>query len=343
MAKPTISDIARKAGVSKTSVSFAFNNPARLPDETVRRILAVAEELGYMPNPVARSLTSKRTGNLGMLFPQPLQDVLKNLYMPELLRGVGKACDEHGYNLVLVSPSLGSMRQAVSHAVVDGFLTIGLEHYKSTVMLLEKREIPYVMVDSEPYSGAACVNIDDRSGAYAAMRHVLDHGHRRIAILGILSGKRGHFKEYVGTIAYRIAGYRRALNEFGLDIDQKHVRLVECACTIEGGQAGFNQLLHWKPTAIVAMADVIAAGVMEAAEQHGIRIPDELSVVGYDDLPLARWLNPPLTTVAQPIFEKGQFATELLLKIMDGTGTTEEFTFPTHLVERASVAPPPRR
>ncbi|MBK8024388.1 MAG: LacI family DNA-binding transcriptional regulator [Chloroflexi bacterium] len=336
--KPTIRDIAERAGVSKTSVSFAFNDPSRLPQETVQRILAVADELGYMPNPLARSMTSKRTGNLGMLFPQPLQEILKNLYTLELLRGVGHVCDEHGYNLVLVSPLLGSMRHAVSHAVVDGFLTIGLEHYKSTVLLLDKREIPYVMVDSEPYVGAACVNIDDSAGAYEAMYHVLANGHRRIAILGIQSGKHGHFEEYVGTIAYRVQGYRRALNEFGLDIDQKTVRLVECPCTQAGGYQAMKQLARWKPTAVVAMADIIAAGAIDAAVELGIQVPAQLSIVGYDDLPLARWLNPPLTTVAQPTFEKAQYATRLLLEIMDGKSAEKEHMFATQLVERASVA-----
>lgn len=340
MARVTISEIAKAAGVSKTAVSFAFNDPSRLPEDTVKRILAVADELGYFPNPVARSLTSKRTGNLGLLFPQPMPTALDNPYMLELLRGVGQVCDANGYNMVLVSPVLGSMRQAVSEAVVDGFLTIGLEHDKATIRLLEQRAIPYVMVDSEPYPGAACVNIDDTSGAYEVMEHVLDNGHRDILILGIESGKYGNIEEYVGTIQHRVAGYRAALQEYGLDIDGKQVRLIECPCTAEGGREALEsfQMLVAPPTAIVAMADIIALGVLEAVREQGIRVPEDLSVVGYDDLPIARWLNPPLTTVQQPTLEKGRAATRLLLQVMAGSAEKTEVVLPTRLVKRSSVA-----
>ncbi len=339
MSKITIGDIARHAGVSKTSVSFAFNDPSRLPPETVKRILSVADELGYIPNPLARSMTSKRTGNLGLLFPQPLPVALNNPYMMELLRGVGSVCDTNGYNMVLVSPLLGSMSQAVSDAVVDGFLTIGLEHYRSTVRLIEQRHIPYVMVDSVPFDGAACINVDDTHGAYEVMKHVLENGHRKIVILGIESGKYGRYEEYVGTIHHRMQGYQQAIHEYGLEIDDEHVQLVECECTSEGGFAAFERFYadDHLPTAIVAMADIIAIGVLDAAEKHHISIPDQLSLVGYDDLPIARWLNPPLTTVQQPVFEKGQRATETLLKIMNGENPDAEIMLPTRLIARASV------
>ncbi len=339
MARVTISEIARQAGVSKTAVSFAFNTPSKLPNETVQRILKVANDMGYMPSPVARSLAGKRTGNLGLLFPQPMSVVMQNPYTLELLRGVGAVCDEQGYNMMLVSPVLGSMRQAVSGAAVDGFLTVGLEYYKSTVRLLDQRDIPYVMVDSDPTPDAACVNIDDVQGAYSAMKHVLDHDHRRIDIYGIESGKHGDFETYVGTLQHRIQGYRLALQEVGLDIDGQTVRLIECPCDRDGGQAAFAQ--SWgsdsRPTAIVAMADIIALGALEAAEQRGARVPDALSVVGYDDLPISQWCSPPLTTVRQPILEKGRFATELLLERLNGKSAGLQHVLPTTLIERGSV------
>jgi alanine racemase len=340
MARITISDIAKGAGVSKTTVSFAFNTPERLPAETVQRILKVAEELGYVPNPIARSMTSNRTGNIGLLFPQPVQTILNNPYTLELLQGIGQVCDAHGLNIVLVSPRLGNMRQAVSAAVVDGFLTIGLEHYKSTIRLLEQREIPYVMVDSDPHPGAICVNIDDQTGAYKAMRHVLEQGHRNIVILGIESGKHGRFDEYVGTIRHRMQGYQRALTEFGLSVDGEQVRLVECPCTATGGATAFEHLLKEQhlPTAFVAMADILAVGLLEIAIQHGLSAPKHFSIVGFDDLPITRWLHPPLTTVAQPVHEKGVLAAELLRQHMAGEAPVREHVLPTHLVERRSVA-----
>ncbi len=337
MSKTTISDIARQAGVSKTSVSFAFNDPARLPDDTVQRILKIANDLGYFPNPVARSLTSKRTGNIGVLFPQPLPDILANPYTTELLRGIGTACGRTGYNLLLVSPMLGNMRHAVSGAVVDGFLAIGLEHHKPTVELLDQRGVPYVMVDSEAAPNVVSVNIDDAGGAYQAMRYVLERGHRQIAILGIASGKHGRFTTYVGTLRNRVSGYRAALNEFGLDIDGEYVRLIECTCTPEGGRNGFAYCWADRPSVIVAMADTIAIGALEAARAAGVHVPDELSIIGFDDLPTAKLTNPTLTTIHQPIGEKGEYAAYQLLEILTGNTPTAQYTFPTHLVERASV------
>jgi DNA-binding LacI/PurR family transcriptional regulator len=343
MAKITINEIAQQAGVSKTAVSFAFNDPTRLPQETVRRILHIANELGYIPNPIARSLTSNRTGNIGLLFPQPMSEVLGNPYMLELLRGVASICDADGYTMMLVSPLLGSMKQAVSSAAVDGFLTIGLEHYKSTVRLLDQREVPYVMVDSEPHAGAPCVNIDDAAGSYDAMNYVLEQGHRKIAILGIESGRLGEYELYVGTLQNRVAGYRRALAEYGLDIDGQAVRLIECACTREGGASGLAESFKESspPTVIVAMADIIALGALEAATERGMRVPEALSVMGFDDLAFSQWANPPLTTVHQPVFEKGQSATRLLLTRLAGDTAIHHHVLPTNLVVRRSVAAPP--
>jgi alanine racemase len=339
MPKITISDIARRAAVSKTAVSFAFNDPSRLPAETVQRILEAADELGYIPNPVARSLTSKRTGNIGLLFPQPLSYMLANPYTTELQRGVGLVCDRSGYNMLLVSPLMGSLSRAVSNAVVDGFLTIGLEHDKPTIELLDRRGVPYVMVDSDPYAAVGCVNIDDDEGAYLAMRHVLEHGHRRIAILGIESGKHGQFEDYVGTLQRRVSGYRKALAEAGLDIDGQQISLVECGCTFSGGADGFTQCWRaLRPTAIVAMADVQAVGAIDAARGAQVRIPEQLSVVGFDDLPIAAFSHPPLTTVHQPIHEKGEYAASLLLDIISGSAEAAQRVFPTWLVERSSVA-----
>lgn len=338
MPKTTITDIARQAGVSKTAVSFAFNDPARLPDETVQRILKIAVDLGYIPNPVARSLTSKRTGNIGVLFPQPLPDMLANPYTTELLCGIGRACGRGGYNLLLVSPVLGNMRHAVSGAVVDGFLTIGLEHHKPTIELLDQRGVPYITVDSEAVSDIVSVNIDDAQGAYLAMRHVLERGHRRITILGIESGKHGRYATYVGTLRERIFGYRTALKEFGLDIDGQQVKLLECACMLEGGKSGFIRCWAERPTAIVAMADIIAVGALESAIAAGVSVPETLSIIGFDDLPMASLTNPPLTTIHQPIAEKGEHAASQLLGILKGQTPTSHPHFSVNLVERASVA-----
>ena len=217
---PTISDIARRAGVSKAAVSYALNDPSRLSAETVARIRAIAEELGYMPNPVARSMSLGRTGTIGVLVPQPLPEMLRNPFFSQFLEGVATAAARAELPILLVPPVRGSVERAVRSAAVDGFLTLGLETFRPTMHVLERRRLPYVMVDSEPVEGVACVNVDDEGGAYQAMRHVLDHGHRRIAILGIRSPQRGRWERYVGTLKRRMTGYSRALTEAGLRLGE---------------------------------------------------------------------------------------------------------------------------
>ncbi|MCR4405784.1 MAG: LacI family transcriptional regulator [Anaerolineae bacterium] len=339
MAKVTIKEIAQRAGVSKTAVSFALNDPSRLSETTLQRILSIAEELGYTPDPIARSMTTKRIGCIGLLVPQPIPDVIRNPFFSEFLEGIGEVCREAGLSLMLVPPLKGSMRRAVNDAAVDGFLTLGLETFRGTMMILEQRGVPYVMVDSDPTPDIPCVNIDDQGGARAAMAHVLQAGHRRIAILGIRSGKQGRYKEYAGTLRRRMEGYLAALNEAGLSMHSRDVHLVECDAHVSGGREGFQQLWRLKrqPTAIVAMSDIIAIGAMEAAREFDIRVPDDVSIVGYDDIPAARWTQPRLTTVHQPIREKGKLAAELLVKLVGGETDNNHYVLPTNLVKRESV------
>jgi alanine racemase len=345
MARVTIRGIAEKAGVSATSVSFAFNNPSRLPEATVQRILEVAEELGYIPDPVARSMSTGRTGTLGILMPQPFTEVVRNPFLYEFLEGVAEVCTAAGYSLMLVPPLEGSVKRAISMAAVDGFLTLGLELYKSTMVVLSRRDVPFVMVDSDPVEGVPAVDVDDETGAFEVMNYVLQTGHRDIAILGIRSGKEGRFKEYTGTLHRRMNGYVKALAAYDLEIDQKRIQLIECSSTTHGGQEGFQQV--WKkknsPTAVVAMSDVIAMGVIYAAKQKGLRIPEDLSVVGFDDIYTSRLINPELTTVSQPIRAKGKLAAELLVKFIRGESGPLHHILKTKLVIRASVSPPSKK
>ena len=338
----TITDIARKAGVSKTAVSYAFNDPSRLANGTVARIRAVAEELGYSPNPVARSMSLGRTGTIGVLVPQPLPEVLKNPFFAEFLEGVAAAAGEAELPIMLVPPIRGSVQHAVNGAAVDGFLTLGLETFRPAVHLLERRGRPYVMVDGDPVDRVACVNVDDEGGAYEVMRHVLAHGHRDVGILGIRSPQRGRWTQYVGTLRRRMSGYGRALAEVGLGMDSPYVRLTECDVSEEGGRAGFGRL--WKrasrPTALVAMGDLIAVGALEAALDAGLDVPRQLSVVGFDDIPESRWVRPALTTVHQPVREKGRVAAELLIDLLRGMAAPRHIMLETRLVERHSVASP---
>lgn len=345
MSKVTIKDIARIAGVSVAAVSFAFNDPGRLSQDTVERIHKIAEELGYAPDPVARSMTSGRTSTLGVLVPNPFPDMFSNQFLSEFLEGVGEVCAAEDFSLMIVPPREGSINRAIINAAVDGFVTLGVAPFKTVMVALRQRGVPFVMVDTDPIDDAPTVNVDDEGGAYKGMCHVLKAGHRNVAILGIRSEVRGRYEKYVGTLSRRIRGYVKALSEFNLELDGNQVRLVECTCTPKGGGRGFRHV--WKairrPTAIVAMSDSIAIGAIDAARKLNVRIPEELSVVGFDDIPLAAWVSPPLTTINQPIRRKGKVAAEMLVKYIEGELETTHHVFRTRLIVRESVCPPPRK
>lgn len=342
MARVTIIDVAEHAGVSKTAVSFAFNDPSRLSEATVQKILAVAQELGYSPHPIARSLNTGRTGVLGLLLPQDIPTILENPFFTQFMRGIGRVCDEQGLSLMLVPPVKGSMLKAVNHAAVDGFVVIGLEPQDPVLAILRQRHLPFVVVDSEPLDDAPCINIDDYGGAREAMLYAIHQGHRRVAMVAFESGKEGGWSEYTGTLRKRLAGYVDALATVGLSLDAPDVQLLECESSLEGGADAYSRL--WQapshPTAILAMSDIIALGVMHAAREHGLRVPQDLSVIGYDDVPEVERATPPLTTVRQPMIDKGELAADWLVKMFWGESTTERRILSTTLIVRASVAPP---
>ncbi len=341
----TIRDIARAAGVSKTAVSFAFNDPERLSRTTLEKILRVAEEMGYQPHPLARGLSTRRTGIVGVLIPQEPATVLENPFFIQFLQGISQVCSEEGLLTLLAPPLQGSLRQAVNQAVVDGFLVLGLDPDDPILRLLGQRQIPFVLVDSDPTPHVPSVNVSDREGARAAMAHLLELGHRRIAILAFES-RWGDWRRWTGTLARRLQGYAEALAAAGLSLESPQVRILEAENTLEGGAQAFQRL--WssapRPTAVAAMSDVLALGVIQGAREAGVSVPGELSVVGFDDVPEALLATPPLTTVRQPSIEKGALAVELLIGHLNGTGEgVEHRLLPTELVVRGSTAPVPRQ
>jgi alanine racemase len=338
--KVTIKDIAKLAGVSTTSVSFAFNDPNRIGKETVQKILEVADELGYVPNPIARSMTTGKTGTLGILLPQPLHEMLSNPFLLDFLEGVGETCTADGYSLMLVPPLQGSIKRAIEYAAVDGFITLGLESEKSTMVLIRQRGVPFVTVDSDPVEGVPAVNIDDGIGAESVMQYILDAGHRKIAIVGIRSGKEGRYQEYVGTLRNRLDGYERALKSKGMDFSSPDVQLIESdSTTLSGGRAIFTELRKAKkqPTAIISMSDIVAVGFIEQAKIDGFEIPEKYSISGFDDLSIARLISPSLTTVAQPIRLKGKTAADILVQLIQGEDVPPITILNTELIVRESV------
>lgn len=335
----TISDIARQAGVSKTAVSFAFNMPGRLSKETTEHILTVAKQMGYTPNPIARSLNTRRTNAIGLIVPQDIPDVMQNPFFAELMRGIGEVCKAEGLSLMLIPPMRGSLVDATYSALIDGCIVTGLEVDDPVVKALAQRRIPFVMIDTDAPADINSVNIDDCEGARLAMLHLLEKGHRRITILSMTSFT-GRIEDYRGVLKHRMDGYIAALGEYGLTLRSPGITLMECEASVDGGRRAFSllRLQDPLPTAVVALSDVIAWGVIDAARQHNVVIPGDLAVVGFDDLPASHLMQPALTTVRQPAVEKGKRAAELFVELLrgDGAADPQRVVLPVELVVRES-------
>jgi DNA-binding LacI/PurR family transcriptional regulator len=342
MRKVTIKDIAKAAGVSPTTVSFAFNSPERLPEATVNRVLELANELNYSPDPIARIMTSGRTGTLGILLANPFNEILNNPFFCEFLEGFGERCATSDLSIKIIPPREDGLRDAIINAAVDGIVTLGVDPSFSVMVALRQRGVPFMMVDTDPIDSVPTLNIDDQKGAFNQMEFVLSQGHEIITILGIRSGFRGNFRRYIGTLRRRITGYTTALSHYGLDLDGQHVRLVESACTLDGGRQAFEGIWKVAPraTAIVAMCDIIAFGAMDAARSNNVQIPRELSIIGFDDLSFSKLINPPLSTIHQPIRRKGILAADMLIRHIDGELEVSHKVLRTQLVIRDSVDKP---
>ncbi len=338
----TINQIAQRAGVSKTAVSFAFNSPERISRGTYERIMKIANELGYVPDPVARTLATKKVGSIGFLIPQSIPVAFKNPFLSLVLQGVGKVCQKEGFSLTIVPPLKGCIFQGIRSAAVDGFVTFGLEAHLRIVELILQRKIPLVVVDGKPSTEIPSVNTDDRNGAKKVMEHVLKAGHRRIGIISLKSGQslEKDQENFSRVRDLRIKGYSDALKKYRSEIGDRNVKLLECECSIEGGIRAAAKFFSRKkpPTAIVAMSDIMALGVLSYCRDNGIRVPDDISIAGFDDIPEASLVSPTLTTVAQPAFEKGRAAGELLIKLLKKKPVETSVEFDTRLMVRESVA-----
>lgn len=342
----TIADVARAAGVSRTAVSFAFNDPGRLSSDTRDRILAVAQELGYFPNPVARSLINKRVGALGLLIPQRTATLFANPFFAELLRGIGHVCDRHDFAVLLVPPVQGSITRALSRALADGFVVVGLEEAHPAITMLRQRTLPFVTVDGPPLPQVSAVNVDDEGGAYQAAQHLLALGHREVLVISIRPAQGERVDEHddrphSGVSDRRLAGYRRAFADAGIPFREDYV--IAADSTREAGEQALRTawLAGFHPTAVLAMSDIVAIGVLDAADRLELAVPDRLSVVGFDDIPAAHWRRPALTTVHQPGLEKGMRAARLLIDRHAGSNEVEHQMLPANLVVRDSTAPCP--
>ncbi len=305
----TIRDVAKKAGVSVSTVSHVVNETRFVSEETSTRVLAAMEELKYQPNRLARSLRrkDKRTHTIGLLIPDST-----NPFFAEVLRGVEDASFDAGYNVILCNSDDNPDKElnyidVLLSKQVDGIVLVSAGAHEESLELLSRRQGTAVVVDREfDGSDLDSVVVDNERGGYDATRYLIDLGHRRI---GCITGP-----SLLTPSAGRIQGYRRALAEAQIPLDK--TLIVPGDFRPQSGYASAKKLLKLipPPTAIFACNDMMAIGALGAINQDGLKVPADLSLIGFDDITLASYSIPPLTTIAQPSHEMGLLATELLLQ-----------------------------
>ena len=353
-ARVTLQTIADLLGVSRTTVSNAYSRPDQLSPKLRARILDTARKLGYPgPHPAARTLRSGYAGALGVLLAARLSFAFTDPAAVRFLEGLAQVGEEAGIALQLlpaVSPAGGGPpAPAVRAAMVDGFALYSLPGGDPCVQAVSERGLPTVVVDEPKLPGAAYVGIDDRAAARQVAAHLVELGHRRFGVLTFrlapdgYDGPAGQERQAAATYSVsraRLAGYADALRATGLDWEEVPVE-ERAIMTPETGAGAAMALLarRPRPTAILAASDVLALGALEAARKLGLDVPGDLSVAGFDDIPDAALVTPALTTVRQPLLDKGRVAGRLLLD-PEAAGP-REVLLPTELVIRASTGPAP--
>jgi DNA-binding LacI/PurR family transcriptional regulator len=343
VANVTLREVAAAAGVSVGTASNAFSRPDLVSAQARERVHEAAKKLGYGgPNPAARRLRTGDTGALGLIFTQDLEFAFADDAALQFLAGLADALRDRGTGLLIVplSTKQGEATRLVREALVGAFVVYSAPNGDPRVAAAVQRRLPVVIVD-QPHDvpRVPFVGIDDRAGARSAAEHVRGLGHRRIAIISFATTAPG-----IGDLVFPVTEERRAGYLEGLgDIEPEVVvcRPNSHEAAEEAGRAVLDRDRAQRPTALLCMSDAIALGCRRVAAALDIDVPGELSIVGFDNSPVALLSTPPLATVAQPLAEKGRVATELALAAAGGRKRLPRRTImPTELLVRGTTGPP---
>ena len=331
---PTIKEVSRHAKVSPATVSRVLNGTVPVAVETKKRVLDAVEQLNYQPNAFARGLVTNRSGGIGVVVNE-----ISSPYYSGIVRGIEKVVEEAGMHLIVSSGHADAKfeRRASEYLLQrrSDALILHLETLSDFELLqwLEHNlpaEVPVVIVGRYiPELSKQCVCLDNEQGGFLATQYLLEQGHKHVAhITGPLAMKDSRD---------RLQGYRRALEAAGLAYDEAYV--VEANFMEEGGQLAAQRLLDRKLdlTAVFSGNDQMAAGILHTLRANGLDVPNDISLVGYDDVFIARYLYPALTTIQQPLWDMGQAAAQLALAALDHRETGVKRTFEPELVVRQSV------
>lgn len=331
----TSREVAELAGVSRTTVSFVLNNVPgiKISDETRRRVWEAARHLDYYPASAARSLASGRAYRIGIILGEGQDPLSADAFWPGLLQGVTAAARKNGYRIIVQTSEdvvshdayLGLIREQE----VDGLILSGPRSDDPVLPQLAAEGFPLVIHGHLPGLPFPCVDVDNRSGARQAVRHLVALGHRRIGFIS--NAPLSHM-----SAQERLAGYRLALEENGIPFDPDYVGVGNFLP--ESGRAAMEKLLALRhpPTAVFAAGDVIALGAVHAIRAAGLRIPEDIALVGFDDLFFASYITPPLTTIHVPAYGLGWTAAVVLIALLEGDTDVPSVMLDTELVIRDS-------
>jgi LacI family transcriptional regulator len=338
MDKLTLEQIAKLSGVSRSTVSRVINNHPNVKARVRQRVLEVIAETGYHPNPAARSLASQRSGIIGLVIPRAVQSLFTDPYYPRLMQGVAQACNANDYTLSLFLFHTEDEEQKLYPKVlrtglIDGVIVSASQISDPLIPQLIDNQVPFVMIGRpNNLPDVSFVNADNAVGAYSATSHLIRLGYKRIATIA------GPLNTTVGLDRRR--GYLDALNDRSRSIDE--ALMVEGDFTELGGYAAMQRLIPYRPDAVFVASDTMAFGALRSLREAGLSAPNDIAVVGFDDLPTSALSDPPLTTIRQPIRRVGAQAVETLIDILvNGSEPPRRITLSTELVIRSSCAAGP--
>ncbi len=333
MADLTLEDIAKQAGVSRSTVSRVVNNHPNVRSSVRKRVREVIQNTGYQPNAAARTLASQRSWMLGLVLPRNVSSVFTDPYFPRLIQGIAQACNQYNYTLGLFLVGTKEDEDTIFPRVsrkglLDGILVQSGQIGDHLIDRLVNTKIPLVVI-GRPFhtTDVSYIDVDNVNSAYSAVCHLIRLGYKHI---GTIAGPGN------STVSLdRKEGYQKALIEWGHDLDESLI--AEGDFTEAGGYSAMQKLLPARPDAIFAASDIMAIGAMRAVREAGPSIPDDIAFVGFDDLPLTSFPNPQLTTIRQPVLQFGFKAVEILINLIEnGIRPTQQIIMNTELIVRES-------
>lgn len=329
----SIKDIARFAKVSHSTVSRALNNSPRVKSETVERIRQIAEQAGYRGSAIARSLATRRSMTIGVVV-----TTIADLFAAGVVSGIETVAGDHGYSVFLANSNADPDREmrvvrTFEERRVDGIIVTASRVGALHLPLLSRMNVPIVLLNNQhPSDFAHSVMIENYSASYEATSYLVQLGHRRIAYVGDRNGRQSDTE--------RFGGYRQALDASNLPFRPEYV-LYGNGTPESGAEAMAIFLkLPEPPTAVFCYDDMTALGAVRQIHSAGLHVPEDISVVGFDDLSIVQFTEPPLTTIRQPMSQMGRLAMEAMLDLLGGSGATHQIKVRGELIVRASTGPP---